>query len=95
MKVEPIGRNLSIAGFEGGGTVARWDGSGLREEEQPDPMSMKATGRRRSCVASTGANMRRPGDFSNHLTGMAAMLLMHVKLFATTRRSDKSCVLTL
>ncbi len=37
MKVEPIGRNLSVAGFEGGGTVARWDGSGLREEEQPDP----------------------------------------------------------
>jgi len=37
VKVEPIGRNLSVAGFEGGGTVARWDGSGLREEEQPDP----------------------------------------------------------
>ena len=53
-RVEPKGRNLSMDGLRGRRNRRPSDGSGLREEEQPDPGSSRATWEEESCAASTG-----------------------------------------
>jgi hypothetical protein len=84
-RVEPKVETSVEAGFEGGGTVARQGGSGLREEEQPDPGVEQGNmgGGELRCIDTQ--NMGRPTAFGNHVSGMAAMHLPHGRICVSFR----------
>ena len=79
LRVEPKVETSVGTGFEGGGTVARQNGSGLREEEQPDPGPSKATWEEEELRCIDKRTIGLSTVFSNHIPGMAAMHLPQSK----------------